>query len=278
MARKNAARAAVKTDAPMTDAPEVIADAVVDVVASEAAVAPGWTVIEGGFEPDMISVLPALQADDDGMGEMLPVEGAARETVAHVLADVADAFGLGGQVEAPVVADVALRLPVMLMTEEGARQLAEIFASKVGMPIELLRDGAVIGTVLPGRAGARAAATPCAAKTDGGGNLARAMAHLGGTVTKVERDWSTYDAREVCFGGNASNIKVWKAIADAAEAGDIDALRGFNFAGAHDDTTGNTYTKNNGRYLRAMIAKVESTLADRAATAAFECDMERLIA
>jgi hypothetical protein len=185
MARKNA-RAAV-----VTDAPELTADAVVEVVANDAAVAPeGWAVITGGFEPDVIWSASALRADDDGMGAMMPVgvitsDAQLDAELADMAASVADVppmilVGDAEVVEAPVVmvADVALRLPVMLMTVEGARQLAEIFSAKVGMPIELVRDGLVIDTVLPGRA--RAAATPRAVRTEGnGGNLARAMAHLG---------------------------------------------------------------------------------------------------
>jgi hypothetical protein len=271
----------------------------------------GWTMIEGGVEagqPEVVAHVSADVAEVFGMTELVPA-GLVVVTDADTATDagepqgepVADsgewltdanitAIAAAGEPAAvvepttaeqpaaaiepatvvPEVADIVIRLPGLL-TESAARDMAAFYAAKLGQPLELVRAGVTIAMVMPGRAGARAAATPRpATRTEGSNaNLDRALAHLNGTTTpqpaQPARDWSTYDAREVCFGGNASNIKVWQQIKTAAEALDIDQLRAFNFAGARDDLSGNTYTKNNGRYLRAMIGKVEAEIEAREA-------------
>jgi hypothetical protein len=277
----------------------VEAPVAIDVVASEeqstavavvghlADVPQGRAMIEAGTDQDQdpapVAHVSSEIAEAFGMVELVPTGLVVlTENTGECLTDANVAAIEATEVEQPVevipeVADVALRLPGLL-TASAAHDMAAFYASKLGMPLEIVRGNAVIETVMPGRVRAVASAMPRAVRTEGNGNLARALGMLGGMplAPKVERDWSTYDAR--IEGGQFSNPKLWQQIHDAAEVADLDRLCAFNFAGSHDDGTGNTQAKNNGRYLRAMIAQVEATLADRAATAAFETDMERLIA
>ena len=192
------------------------------------------------------------------------------DVVAHVSPEIIEAFGMAGLVKAglviPEVAPVAVAVAASLdyvvrlpgrFDETSAREMATWLAGRLGQPVEVATThvgdigGAVVAKVFPGSArGSAVARTPSVARGDGG--LGKAIAEMATRMGKPERDWSTYSDADIPE-SNASCRKTWVAIRDAADALDLDALLAFDFAGAHDTESGNTYTKNNGRYLRARI-------------------------
>lgn len=251
----------------------------------------GTVVASLACEPDVVNVLQALRADDDGMGIMEAVESSvitSDRQLDAVLADMAasvagvapmilvddvDVTDAAIEVVAsepvvspfaalvaahkPVVADcvVSVALPAMLTID--ARAMALRIADLTGVAVTVTGPNGA-ESIVPRSRGAKAARVPVA--SDGGERSTVVRLTPGLTVAG---DWLTYDARLVCKldGGNASNIKTWERIRDAGARFDLDSLRAMDFAGARDDTSGNTYTKNNGRFLRAMIGKVEAAQA-----------------
>lgn len=240
------------------------------------------------YEPDVMNTLQALRADDDGMGMMEAVTSDA--PVARVSADVAEMFGMGSMVDAglvvidvdvtdaaievvasepvvspfaalvaahkPVVADcvVSVALPAMLTVD--ARAMALRIADLTGVAVTVTGPNGA-ESIAPRSRGAKAVRVTTVASDGERSTVVRLTPGL-----TVAGDWLTYDARVVCtHPGNASNIKRWEQIREAGARFDLDTLRAMDFAGARDDTSGNTYTKNNGRYLRAMIGKVEAAQA-----------------
>lgn len=156
--------------------------------------------------------------------------------------------------------DYVIRLPGRF-DEATARDMALWLAGRIGQPVEIaaLVSGTVLAAVYPNSArGGMVARVPAVARGDNG--LGRALAEMSARLGKPERDWATYSDSEIPE-SNASCRKTWKAIAEAADALDLDALAGFTFAGSQSDGTGNTYTKNNGRYLRARMVQVAAALA-----------------
>lgn len=284
----------------------VILDGVGDVVSSLAC------------EPDMVNVLAALRADDDGMGCMMPIMNAESIVVSDVLPSLAepvvsdseafdalvdivaldaefegesalidapaadlgeyglgmalshgmDCYGLEGEAaRATGYSESGLRIddaavhhaPIRVALDISALDLARFVG---GATVELTFGGVVIGTMLP-------------ANGDGGGK--RGKASRAGKVasngvatpsaSKAARDWLAFDARAVWGDSDKpwskGYVKVWTAIRDAAERLDIDSLRAFDFAGARDDASGNSFSKSNGSYLRAQIARVAGLIAER---------------
>lgn len=252
---------------------------------------PGYTVDDGLDDTDSADL---LRADDDGMSGMLPV--LSGETVD--VTDIAPLQGFGvfgvsnvidfGATLAMVDGDAAIEVdgeidgsepvePVaeltdssfficstMAMERDVAEQMAALYARLTSAPMRLVPASAVAGKggewIIPGAKVTRAqsAATP---------RVARVAADKPVRAEKVAIDWAQYDAREVCKGGNLSNVKVWQNIRDHAAADDIDWLRAQVFAGSlgKADPTGNTYTKNNGEFLQAMIGAAENRIAVRKA-------------
>lgn len=269
----------------------------------------GTVVATLACEPDVVNVLQALRADDDGMGMMeaievapvdhmaFPVDVGARPDglfgiwaksgdapvtdldravqaadslpVAMLAADVTDAaievvatapvvspFAALVAAHKPVVADcvVSVALPAMLTVD--ARAMALRIADLTGVAVTVTGPNGA-ESIAPRSRGAKAVRVTTVASDGERSTVVRLTPGL-----TVAGDWLTYDARVVCtHPGNASNIKRWEQIREAGARFDLDTLRAMDFAGARDDTSGNTYTKNNGRYLRAMIGKVEAAQA-----------------
>lgn len=210
-------------------------------------------------EPELVDIDVSV-----GFGGLVGGFGFDREM------EVETAASAGDVAEPEVLAIGGLRRVVLQvngeMPEAAARLFAEMMAGRFGCLLTV-RDAETFEVIdhIVGEPGARRVAPI----TGGNGGGRRVPVERAAQV-RAERDWLTYDAREVCKGGNVSNIKVWQSITDAAEKLDLDALRSFSFAGSADDTTGNTYTKNNGRYLRAQIARVEGVISAREAALAAE--------
>lgn len=277
-------------------------------------------------EPDVINVLQALRADDDGMpvndAEVVPMLRIAApitndaqldvvlaqmaESIADVppmilvgdadVADVAIDVVASEPELSPFAALVAAFVPTLAQPEtEGldyvvcgsrvelsvARFMAQQMADKLGSVMKVAYVGPGFGQggdmFFPGQGGKRASGGSGSVRTAKPAASGGATAEAGNVVRltpglTVAGDWLTYDARVVCtHPGNASNIKTWQKIRDAAARLDLDTLRAFDFAGARDDTSGNTYTKNNGRFLRAHIAKCEAAQAALDAEFGFAC-------
>jgi hypothetical protein len=223
----------------MSDAPRWVSDrGVVDV-----ALPAGWSVIEAGQEVD----------EQPAQKPVAPVQPVARQR--NMIMQV------HGE-----------------MAEDLMRQFAAIVAQrdKTLVTLRWADTLEVVDVIIPGLGkGLRG---------NGGGTVRAERAERAPVApvapeVKQERDWLTYDARDVCKGGNASNIKVWEAIREAAVKLDLDALRAFSFRGSDpDDGTGNTYTRNNGRYLQAQIARVERVITERDAALDAEFGFSKLAA
>lgn len=237
-------------------------------------------------EPDVIRSLAALVADDDGMGQMQATD--VMLPVAHVSGDVAELFGMGDLVTAglvvidgdasvtdaalevvasepspspfaalvadfkPVmVADSVVRVDLPAMVAGEARLMAQRIADLTGATVTVTGPDGDEAIAPRSRGGSRVAAAS-------GGATAKAP-----RAPKAERDWLAFDG-EAQWGGSDTPwargyVKVWRAIRDAANKLDMDSLLAFDFAGAHDDGTGNSFSKSNGGYLRAQIAKVRAS-------------------
>jgi hypothetical protein len=161
--------------------------------------------IEG---PKPLALVPAsyvrmtLESADDVLANpMIPV------ATIEPVADDANIAAIQAPVIEAVVANVSLRLPVMFLTESAARQMAELFCAKLGMPIELIRDGAVVDTVFRGGGRAVASATRVAKVKEV-------------APPKAERDWATFDPTST-WGANPASyaqayFRQWQAIRGAA--------------------------------------------------------------
>jgi hypothetical protein len=288
MARKNRiaveqlgdAQTAVQPDPIETLAIEGLSStdhAVVDVEAASTPV--GWTEIEAGHEvePDVVAHVPADVADAFGMTTLVSsglvvVEGGAEIEATPVDATVEQ----HDEPAAPVaVADTLLRLPGLHVVA-AARDLAAFYAGRIGSPIELVSAaGVLIETMYPraGRAAGRASA-------DGNNaNLQRALRHLssGGSGQSAEPaqvvDWGVWnDADLESSPQNAGILNLKHRIEDAFNAGDMDALLAFNFKGSkvEDEKSASTYYKRAGKFLRAKIATLETVMVEREAKRAAE--------
>jgi hypothetical protein len=92
-------------------------------------------------------------------------------------------------------------------------------------------------------------------------------------AAKADRDWSVWTEEEMAtsYNGGKGVLSLKTRIDRAVEAGDLGALRAFDFKGATEeqDTSGVTsLSRRAGRYLRAWIAKVEVRLAEQEAAKA----------
>lgn len=178
-----------------------------------------------------------------------------------------DCYGLEGEAARATgysesglrIDDGAVHAPIRVALDISALDLARFVG---GATVELTFGGVVIGTMLPanGGGGGKRGKAPRAVKVAGNGVATPA-------APKAARDWLAFDARAVWGDSDKpwskGYVKVWTAIRDAADRLDIDSLRAFDFAGARDDASGNSFSKSNGSYLRAQIARVAGLIAER---------------
>lgn len=280
----------VSADAIVPGAPvsDLIDAALIDVVGAEVVYPAGWRVVETSvadngpefagsavlnadgavvdvlaFEPDVVNVLQALRADDDGMGAMLAVAGEPVPDVSPVAALIAAFKPIEAQ---PVTGSDDYVICTMRMDLETARYMAQVFADKLGSPMKvaLSVDGFGRGadSFFPGMGKRSAAALrmPRVAKVTEGKVAAE---------PKAERDWLAFDG-VAQWGDNPAPyakgyIKVWQKVTAMGVVGDLDGLLAEDFAGSHDDGRGNSGQQMNGKVLRAWIAKVRADLAEREA-------------